>query len=109
MIKWPQGIPQRNILDILLIHILLSVYMYVFADQSATSRMWHKVILSGVLLEFRVFFLLDWLRRESNLLYNLLIADGRTDGFMPFTKTFARNETQTALCRIWTQVADSIS
>ena len=48
-------------------------------------------------------------QKEHSLPYNLPITGGRTDGFMPFQRALAQNEMQTALSRIWTQVADSIS
>ena len=44
---------------------------------------------------------------KKNLTYYLLIAGGRTDGFIQ--RAFASSEKQMALYRIWTRVADFIS
>ena len=47
--------------------------------------------------------------KEPSLSYNLFIAGGRTDGFMPFPSILTLFEMQTSLFRIWTQVTDSFS
>ena len=39
----------------------------------------------------------------------LLILEVKKDWFMPFPMALARSETQTALSRIWSQVANSVS
>ena len=47
--------------------------------------------------------------KEPNLLYYLLRAESKTDGFMPFSMTFEQNETQTASSRFWSRVSHSVS
>ena len=45
--------------------------------------------------------------KESSLPYYLPMDGGRRDGFMLFFKVLMQSETQTALSRVWTQIADS--
>ena len=47
--------------------------------------------------------------KEPSLPYYLLIATGMIHEFMPFPRTLAQSETQTALSRIWTRIANLIS
>ena len=65
--------------------------------------------------EFLIRILLVWIQSFpfpmllTSLTYYLHITGERTDGFMPFPKALAGSETQTALSRNWTLLADSIS
>ena len=61
--------------------------------------------------EFKVFLLLHWLAKAKrpSLPWYLPTAGGITDGFILFKNVLAHCETQTALSKIWTRVANSIS
>ena len=48
--------------------------------------------------------------KEPSLPYYLFVADGeRKDGFIPFLRAMAQDETHIALSRVWTRLTDSIS
>ena len=47
--------------------------------------------------------------KEPNLPYYLPIAKGRTDGFIPSSRTFVQKGMQTAWSRAWSQIPNSIS
>ena len=84
-------------------------------NPSVMGRVWHSQFSSGVKLvgiqcSFSLTRCLTNYKKKSSLTHYLLIArEKRIDGFIPFSKTLARRETQTASSRIWTLVEDSIS
>ena len=78
--------------------------------------MWHKInyFLSEVKLVWIQIFFIPLtsclaIAKEHSLSYYLPIAKGKTDGFMPFPSALVQSGKQTALSKIWTCVADSIS
>ena len=76
---------------------MISVLDYLYKTP-ATGKMWHKV-------NYKEFSF----SRELSLSYNLPIAEGKTDGFLPFSRVLLRKETQTVSSKIWSRVDNSIS
>ena len=74
--------------------------------------MWHKVVLSGVLLVWikSFFFSLTSVlnKAKEHSLPNYLPIAEKIDGFMPFSRVLEQIEMLTALSRFWNQVKDSI-
>ena len=82
----------------------LSLCMYLPTNLFATGCMRLKYRWC----ESRFFLLLGWLPNQAGVPNYSLIAEWRTDGFIPFQRTLAWSETQTASSWIWTRVGVSI-
>ena len=88
--------------------------MYIFTNPSTWAECNTRSILKQSLIGLNSEFSFFWTGcrtkvKEHSLPYYLPIAGGRIIGFIPFSRVLVLWEMQSALSRIWTHVAMSIS
>ena len=83
------------------------MYVFMYLPTPPHDRMWHEVNFAEFYrLKFRIFLLQYWLPKaeEPSLPYNLLIAERRIVGFIPFSRVLVLCEMQMSLSRILIRV-----